>query len=160
MKSLVKEPYLVNLWDFNPIVEKYCLHNENMETEEGSLAQKLTTFVIGFIIFLQCKYISLKINRKSCSHASKTWTTTNAMESKILIERKILRKIFGHAKEFDNWRGKYNELFGEAGVMTFIKPRRLRWAEHVADDDANVSWMENITELEVKVTLNSDERVA
>jgi hypothetical protein len=49
----------------------------------------------------------------------------------------VLRKIFGPKKEKDgSWRKLYNDelhsLYSSPNIVTVIKSRRMRWAEHVA----------------------------
>jgi hypothetical protein len=53
-----------------------------------------------------------------------------------ILQRKILRGIFGAIKEGDHWRRKYNNelyrLYGDQDLVSHIKVGRIRWAGHVA----------------------------
>jgi hypothetical protein len=49
----------------------------------------------------------------------------------------VLRKIFGPKREKDgSWRKLHNDelhsLYSSPNIVTVIKPRRMRWAGHVA----------------------------
>jgi virulence-associated protein VapD len=52
-----------------------------------------------------------------------------------LIERKILRKIYGPVKEGDTWRIRYNEELNRFikgdNIVKFINAQRIRWLGHV-----------------------------
>jgi len=52
-----------------------------------------------------------------------------------VIERKILRAIFGPTNDNGEWRIKYNnelyKLYRENDIVTYIKINRLKWAGHV-----------------------------
>ena len=53
-----------------------------------------------------------------------------------IFERRILRDIFGPAKEQNVWIRQYNfeidRLYGEPNIIKIIKINRLRWVGHVA----------------------------
>jgi len=66
-----------------------------------------------------------------------TWTLRKTEENKLIIlERKILRKIFGPVKdeETEGWRIRKNkeieELFQKPNILNIIQSRRLQWAGH------------------------------
>jgi hypothetical protein len=72
-------------------------------------------------------------NDKICCE---TWVLKEAIKQKLLVfERKILRKIFGPAKERDGtWRIKTNELnklIGNKTIINYIKSQKLGWLGHV-----------------------------
>lgn len=70
-------------------------------------------------------------------YGCESWTLRKSDEQQLLVfERKILRTIFGGAREGEGWRRRYNfELqrdFGEPNVVAIVKVQRLRWAGHLA----------------------------
>jgi hypothetical protein len=52
-----------------------------------------------------------------------------------VLERKVLRKIFGPIRDTDQWRRRYNEelyeLYAEPDIVKWIRSARLRWAGHI-----------------------------
>jgi hypothetical protein len=52
-----------------------------------------------------------------------------------IIERKVLRKIYGPICDNGRWRIRYNnrlyQLFGEPDIINEIKSRRVRWLGHL-----------------------------
>jgi hypothetical protein len=70
-------------------------------------------------------------------YGSETWALRKSDENQFLIlERKILRKIFGPIKDniTGEWRRRKNielqEIFNEKNIVETIKKKRLRWAGH------------------------------
>ena len=67
-----------------------------------------------------------------------TWSLTLREECRLRVfENRILRRIFGSKKEENgDWRRLHNEelhsLYRSRNIVTVIKSKRLRWAEHVA----------------------------
>jgi hypothetical protein len=67
-----------------------------------------------------------------------TWSLTLREESRLRVfENRILRRILGPKRdENGEWRRLHNEelhsLYRSADIVTVIKSRRLRWADHVA----------------------------
>jgi hypothetical protein len=55
-----------------------------------------------------------------------------------VVENRVLRRIFGpkRDKETGEWRKLHNEelndLYSSPSIIRVIKPRRMRWAGHVA----------------------------
>jgi hypothetical protein len=58
-----------------------------------------------------------------------------------VLERRILRRIYGPINDKDQWRYRYNkelhEIFKEPILSVVIRIARLRWAGHVARMDGN-----------------------
>jgi hypothetical protein len=74
------------------------------------------------------------IIRPAVTYGAETWTVTNKIEKMLMTwERK--RKIYGPAKENEQWRIKTNlELitkYKSQDILTVIKIRRLEWLGHV-----------------------------
>jgi len=71
------------------------------------------------------------------TYGCEAWTLTNRDEQHLRIfKRRILRKIFGPVQNEDgSWRIRINyelnELIGNAGIVRFIKSRRITWLGHV-----------------------------
>jgi hypothetical protein len=55
-----------------------------------------------------------------------------------VFENRVLRRIFGPKRDevTDEWRKLHNEelpdLYSSPSIIRIIKPRRMRWAGHVA----------------------------
>jgi len=93
-----------------------------------------------FKIRLVTKSSKLKLYRTVIrpivTHASETWVLKETTIQKLLVfERKILRRIFGPAKENQTWRIKTNEeldkLIKHKNIVNYIKAQRLSWFGHV-----------------------------
>ena len=70
------------------------------------------------------------------AYGSDTWVLSKSDENILgVLERKILRAIFGPTNENEEWRIKYDNelytLYEESDIGTYIKIKRLRWAGHV-----------------------------
>ena len=71
------------------------------------------------------------------TYACETWVLKENIKSKLkVLERKVLRRIYGPAKETDGtWRIKSNEelnrLTGNKNIINYIKAQRLAWFGHV-----------------------------
>jgi len=70
------------------------------------------------------------------TYASETWVLKETTIQKFLvIERKILRRIFGPTKENQIWRIKTNEeldkLIKHKNIVNYIKAQRVSWFSHV-----------------------------
>jgi hypothetical protein len=68
-----------------------------------------------------------------------TWSLTLSEEHRLGVpENRVLRRIFGRKEEevVGSWRRLHNEelhnLYTSPNVSRVIKPRRMRWARHVA----------------------------
>jgi len=59
----------------------------------------------------------------------------NIIQKLLVFERKILRGIFGPAKENQTWRIKNNEAFDKLikhkNIVNYIKAQRLSWFGHI-----------------------------
>jgi len=74
--------------------------------------------------------------RPVLAYGSDTWVLSKSDENILgVLERKILRAIFGPTNENEEWRIKYDNelytLYEESDIVTYIKIKRLRWAGHV-----------------------------
>jgi hypothetical protein len=58
-----------------------------------------------------------------------------------LIEKKVLRCIFGVKQEKWEWRKEYNyelyEIFNEPNIINYIKVKRLAWTGHLVCMDSD-----------------------
>jgi hypothetical protein len=74
--------------------------------------------------------------RPVVTYGSETWALTKSDENLLkILERKILRKIYGLIQEQHIWRIRNNEelkrsINGE-DIVKFIKAQRLRWLGHL-----------------------------
>jgi hypothetical protein len=52
-----------------------------------------------------------------------------------VLERKILRRIFGAVKINNQWRRRNNnelmQLYGDMDIVSFMRINRLKWIGHV-----------------------------
>jgi hypothetical protein len=59
----------------------------------------------------------------------------------LVLERRILRYIFGLVEENGIWRKRYNhelyKLFNEPDIIGFIKVKMLEWAGHITRASEN-----------------------
>ena len=75
--------------------------------------------------------------RPVVKYGCEAWTLTSRNELKLrILERKILRKIFGPIQDENGiWRirknHELNELIGNADIERFIKSRRMAWLGHM-----------------------------
>jgi hypothetical protein len=75
--------------------------------------------------------------RPVVTYGSEAWTLTRRNEQQLrILERKILRKIFGAIQDENGIRRsrknqELNELIRNADVVRFIKSRRMNWVGHV-----------------------------
>jgi hypothetical protein len=71
-------------------------------------------------------------------YGCETWSLTLREEHRLrAFENRELRRIFGPKREEDiSWRKLHNDelhsLYSSPNIVTMIKARRMRWAEHVA----------------------------
>jgi hypothetical protein len=72
-------------------------------------------------------------------YGCETWSLTVREEYKLRVfENRVLRRIFGPKRDgvTGGWRKLHNEelcdLYSSPSIIRIIKPRRLRWAVHVA----------------------------
>ncbi|KAJ8918195.1 hypothetical protein NQ315_014061 [Exocentrus adspersus] len=69
-------------------------------------------------------------------NASETWALNKTEQIRLEVwERKILRKLFGGKRTEEGWIRRINEetnnLYGEASIVSVIRPQRLRWVGHI-----------------------------
>jgi hypothetical protein len=88
--------------------------------------------------------------RHIVTYGAETWAATESELQKLLtFERKILRKIYGPVKDWDNWRTRTNSeldtLTGGVNIVRYIKAQRLRWFGHMQrmEDDRMVKKLTN-----------------
>jgi hypothetical protein len=70
------------------------------------------------------------------TYGSETWILNKKEERQLIVlENKILRKIFGPIKEDNVWRKRHNyeirELYKEPDIIAELKSKRLRWVGHI-----------------------------
>ena len=68
-----------------------------------------------------------------------TWSLTLREERRLRVfENRVLRRVFGPKKDevTGEWRKLYKEelrdLYSQPNIVRVVKPRRMRWAGHVA----------------------------
>ena len=74
--------------------------------------------------------------RSVVKYGSETWILTQSDENLLrILERKILRKIYGPIQEGDIWRIRNNEELNRSingeDIVKFIDVQRIRWLGHV-----------------------------
>jgi hypothetical protein len=87
---------------------------------------------------MKSHYISIKtksklykpLTRRVLLYGLETWAINRYNEEKIaILERKVLRKIYGPTCDNGRWRIRYNnepyQLFGEPDIIREIKTRRV-----------------------------------
>jgi hypothetical protein len=72
-------------------------------------------------------------------YGCETWSLTLREEHRLRVfENKVLRRIFGPKRDevTGGWRKLHNEelhdLYSSTSIIRITKPRRMRWARHVA----------------------------
>jgi hypothetical protein len=72
-------------------------------------------------------------------YGCETWSLTVREEHELRVfENRVLRRIFGPKRDgvTGGWRKLHNEelhhWYSSPSIITIIKPRRMRWAGHVA----------------------------
>ena len=79
--------------------------------------------------------------RPAVTYRCETWTLTSQNEQQLrILEWRILRKIFGPVQDENGiWRirknHELNELIGNAGIVRFIKSRRMARLGHLMQMD-------------------------
>jgi hypothetical protein len=119
--------------------------NNDITKEVAARIQAGNRTYYGLESLLSSRSLSREIKRRLCTslirpvvlYGSETWVLRKSDENKFLIlERKILRKIFGPIKNdiTGDWRRRKNielqYIFNENNIAETIKKRRLRWAGH------------------------------
>ena len=91
-------------------------------------------------------YLRIKIHRTIILpvvlYGCENWSLTLHLERKLRVfENMVLRRIFGPRREevTGEWRRlnneELNDLYSSPNILRVIKPRRMRWAGHVARMD-------------------------
>jgi hypothetical protein len=72
-------------------------------------------------------------------YGCETWSLTLREERRLRVfENRVLRRIFGPTRDevTGEWRKLHNkelhDLYSSPSIIRIIKPRRMRWASHVA----------------------------
>ena len=72
-------------------------------------------------------------------YGCETWSLTLREERRLRVsENRVLRRVFGPKRDevMGEWRKlnneKLNDVYSSPNIVHVIKPRRMRWAEHVA----------------------------
>jgi hypothetical protein len=72
-------------------------------------------------------------------YGCETWSLTLREVHRLRVfENRVLRRIFGQKRDemVGNWRKLHNEelhdLYSSPSIVRMMKPRRMRWAGHVA----------------------------
>jgi len=72
-------------------------------------------------------------------YGCETWSLTMREERRLRVfEKRVLRRVFGPKRDevTGEWRelynGELNDLYSSPNIVWVIKPRRMRWAGHVA----------------------------
>jgi hypothetical protein len=69
-------------------------------------------------------------------YGAECWTLSRTNKRVLdVIERKILRRIYGPVQDKGQWKSRYNkelyDLFKEPNLSITIRTARLRWTGHV-----------------------------
>jgi hypothetical protein len=79
------------------------------------------------------------INLPVVLYGCETWSLTLREEHRLsMFENRLLQRIFGLKRDevMADWRKLYNEelhnVYSSINILRMIKPRRMRWAGHVA----------------------------
>jgi hypothetical protein len=82
-----------------------------------------------------CRTVILPIVLDGCE----TWSLTLREEHRLRVfENRVLRREFGHKRDevTGEWRKLHNEelndLYCSPNIVRVVKPRRMKWAGHVA----------------------------
>jgi hypothetical protein len=96
----------------------------------------------SFVVPSHIKKLKIKIYKTVILpvvlYGCETWSLPVGEEHRLRVfENRVLRKIFGPKREEDgSWRKLHNDelhsLYSSLNIVRVIKPRRMRWAGHVA----------------------------
>jgi hypothetical protein len=95
----------------------------------------LTRLLSKNIKIRTCKTIILPVVLYGCENWSLTLREVHILR---VFENRVLRRMFGPKREevTRDWRKLHNEelhnLYSSQKIIRIIKPRRMRWAGHVA----------------------------
>jgi hypothetical protein len=82
--------------------------------------------------------IILPVVLYGCETCSLTFLTLKEEHRLRVVENRVLKKLFGpkRVEVTGEWRKLHNEelrdLYSSPSIIRIIKPRRIRWADHVA----------------------------
>jgi len=85
----------------------------------------------------KCKVIIYKtLIKPVLMYGAETWVLSKVDELRLgVLDRKILRRIYGPICEGATWKSRYNEelyhLYDETDLVTTVRIIRLRWAGHI-----------------------------
>jgi len=70
------------------------------------------------------------------THGTESWTLNKDIAKRLAtFEGKVLRRMSGGIKVNENWGKRYNkefmQLFGDLGILSFVRISRLNWIDHV-----------------------------
>jgi hypothetical protein len=121
------------------------LTNKNSIQEEIKSRLKLGNACVYLVQIrlsssLLSKKLKIKIYRTTILpvvlYGCETWWLTLRDERRPRVfENRVLRRVFGHKREevTGEWRKLHNEeLYSLPNIVRVVKPRRVRWAGHVA----------------------------
>jgi hypothetical protein len=74
--------------------------------------------------------------RQIITYGAEAWTMSSETGKQLAVfDRKVLRKILGAIKMNNCWRRRHNnevmQLYGDLGIVSFIRKNRLSWIGHV-----------------------------
>ncbi|KAL4154176.1 hypothetical protein QTP88_002009 [Uroleucon formosanum] len=146
MNDLVVGPYTFErVNDFKylgvNINHKNDMHNEiklRINSANRAYFSLNKLFTSRMLLWTTKEKMYLAYLRPIVTYACETWSTTQGDEEKLLVfERKVLRKIYGPAR--NELTGDYERrkntnlesLYNKPNVKCFLKSKRMEWAGHV-----------------------------
>jgi hypothetical protein len=118
--------------------------DNNTSAEINSRITSANRSYFGLVNTLKAKNINRKYKviiyktliKPVLMYGAEIWVLSKADELRLgVLERKILRSIYGPICEGAIWRSRYNvelyRLYDETDLVTSIRITRLRWAGHI-----------------------------
>jgi hypothetical protein len=118
--------------------------DNNASAEINNIIALANRSYFGLVNILKAKNINRKYKviiyktliKPVLMFGAETWVLSKADELLLgVLERKILRRIYGPICEGVAWRSRYNEelyrLYDETDLVTTVRITRLRWAGHI-----------------------------